>query len=103
MSSTTKPKLYRSRTDHVLAGVCGGLGQYLSIDPTLVRVFFVLLALAQGIGVVAYVLLWIVLPYEGQRDRIRADSLRSGAAEIAERARRLAIELRAAMHSSNPQ
>lgn len=58
-------KLYRSKTDHKIAGVCGGLGAYFNIDPTLLRVLFVFLALPGGLpGVLPYVLLWIVIPKE---------------------------------------
>lgn len=59
-------RLFRSRTDRVIAGVCGGLGQYLGIDPVLVRVFFVLFSLAGGAGPVVYLVLWLVIPNEEQ-------------------------------------
>lgn len=58
-------KLYRSKTDRKIAGVCGGLGQYFDIDPTLIRVAFVLLALPGGLpGVLPYFILWVVIPEE---------------------------------------
>lgn len=61
----TMKKLYRSRTDRKLAGVCGGLGEYLNIDPTIVRIGFILLGLPGGLpGVVPYFILWIVIPEE---------------------------------------
>lgn len=58
-------RLERSRSDRVLGGVCGGVARYLRLEATLVRVFFVLLALSDGIGVFLYLLLWIVLPAGG--------------------------------------
>ena len=61
----TEPrKLYRSRTNRQLAGVAGGLAQYFTIDPTLIRVLFVVFALVGGSGLVAYLVLWIVVPEE---------------------------------------
>lgn len=57
-------RLYRSRTDRMLAGVCGGIGQYLNIDPTLVRLAFVILAIWGGGGLLAYLIAWIVIPEE---------------------------------------
>ncbi len=58
-------KLYRSRTDRMVAGVCGGLGRYLGFDPTLVRLAFVLLVLfGVGAGLLAYLLMMIVMPLE---------------------------------------
>lgn len=62
MDSTRR--LYRSRTDHMIAGVCGGLGHYFGIDPTLVRLAFVILALAGMSGGLAYLIMWIVVPLE---------------------------------------
>jgi phage shock protein C len=59
-------KLYRSETNRMLAGVCGGLAQYLNIDVTLVRLFFVLLTLAVGSGVLLYIIMAVVIPSESQ-------------------------------------
>lgn len=57
-------RLYRTRGDRVLAGVCGGLGDYFNIDPTIVRLLFILLALAGGPGIIVYLVLWLVTPEE---------------------------------------
>ena len=57
-------RLYRSRTNRKLAGVCGGLAQYFNTDATLIRVLFVVLALLGGPGLVIYLVLWIVVPEE---------------------------------------
>jgi phage shock protein C len=56
--------LRRSSDDRLLAGVCGGLGRYLGVDPVLLRIAAVVLALANGLGLVAYVIAWIVIPEE---------------------------------------
>jgi phage shock protein C len=98
-------KLYRSRTDSMIAGVCGGLSRYLRINSTLVRLFFVLLGLAgNGIGVLIYLLLWIIIPLEGQRnDADLSETVRSGSQEIAERTRQMGDELREMVRHPNPQ
>jgi phage shock protein C len=57
-------RLYRSRTNRKLAGVCGGLAQYFTTDATLIRVLFVVLALLGGPGLVLYLLMWILVPEE---------------------------------------
>ena len=57
-------KYYRSRDDKVIAGVCGGLAKYFNVDPTLVRVGFFLFSLIYGVGVLVYILLAIIVPYE---------------------------------------
>ena len=55
-------KLYRSRTDKKIAGVCGGLADFFGIDSSLVRLFFILLFLFGGSGFLVYVILWIIVP-----------------------------------------
>jgi phage shock protein C len=55
----------RSRSERVIAGVCGGLGRYLGIDPMLLRVAFIILSLANGLGLIAYVVAWVAIPEEG--------------------------------------
>jgi phage shock protein C len=57
-------KLYRSRTDRKIAGVCAGIAEYLDIDPTLVRLVWVATVLFLCGGVVGYLIAWIVLPEE---------------------------------------
>jgi phage shock protein C len=58
-------KLYRSNKDKMIAGVCGGLGQYLSLDPTLIRLLFAVLAIfGVGSSIVLYIILMIVVPLE---------------------------------------
>ena len=57
-------KLHRSRIDRMIAGVCGGLAKYFDIDPTIVRVLFVVSIFIGGGGIVAYIILWIVVPEE---------------------------------------
>ena len=57
-------KLYRSRTNRKLGGVCGGLAQYFNTDAKLIRVLFVVLALLGGPGLVIYLLMWILVPEE---------------------------------------
>ena len=55
-------KITRSKTDRKIAGVCAGLAEYFGVDVTLVRVLFVVFALAGGPGLVAYIILWLVVP-----------------------------------------
>lgn len=55
-------KLTRSATDKYIAGVCGGVAAYFGIDANLVRIGMVLAALLLQVGVVAYLLLWLILP-----------------------------------------
>jgi phage shock protein PspC (stress-responsive transcriptional regulator) len=58
-------RLYRSRKDRMVAGVAGGLGEYFGIDPTLIRLGWVLLLIPGGLpGLLPYILCWIIIPRE---------------------------------------
>ena len=57
-------KLYRSKTNKVFAGICGGLGEYYDVDPTVLRLFWLLLVIFSGIfpGLIAYILAILLVP-----------------------------------------
>lgn len=57
-----QPRLTRSPTEKMVAGVCGGLADYFNIDPVVVRLIFVLVTLTSGLGLPVYVVLWIIMP-----------------------------------------
>ncbi len=57
-------RLYRSNTDKMIAGICGGLAQYLGVDPTIVRLVFLLLFFVGGSAIPIYLILWIITPLE---------------------------------------
>ena len=57
-------KLYRSRKNHIIAGVCGGLATYFNIDPTWIRLIFILLFFAGGSALLIYLLMWMLVPLE---------------------------------------
>jgi phage shock protein C len=64
-------KLYRSTTDKMIGGVAGGLAEYFDIDSTLIRVLFIVIVFLGGGGIIAYIILWIVVPqkpYEIPKD-----------------------------------
>jgi phage shock protein PspC (stress-responsive transcriptional regulator) len=63
MNETVK-RLYRSRKERMLGGVCAGLGEYLRVDPTLLRLLFILFTLMGGQGILAYLILWVIVPDE---------------------------------------
>jgi phage shock protein C len=58
-------RLMRSRTEVIIAGVCGGLAEYFGLDPVIVRLIFVLVTLTTGIGIIVYPVLWLVMPKAG--------------------------------------
>ena len=60
----TTHKLYRSKKDRKVAGVCGGLGEYLGTDATVIRVLFIVLAVLGGAGLIIYLAMWLIVPQE---------------------------------------
>ncbi|HSQ92931.1 MAG TPA: PspC domain-containing protein [Methanoregula sp.] len=56
-------RLYRSGKDRILGGICGGLGDYIDVDPTVIRLIWVVATLLSvGFGVVAYLIAWVLIP-----------------------------------------
>ena len=57
-------KLYRSKEDSKLAGICGGLGEFFPVDPTLIRLAVIFMAIATGIlpGIFTYIVGWVIIP-----------------------------------------
>ena len=59
-------RLYRSRKERIIGGVCGGLGNYFNIDPVFTRLILAVLFLCAGIGLLAYIIAWVIVPLEPQ-------------------------------------
>ena len=57
-------KIYRSRTDKKIAGVCGGLAKYLNMDPTVLRVIWAIIVVCGGAGLLAYIICALIIPEE---------------------------------------
>lgn len=64
MAAKNPKRLYRSRKERMIAGVCGGIAEYFNVDPTIVRLAWILLTFAGGAGIVAYIIAWIIVPEE---------------------------------------
>lgn len=92
-------KLYRSRTDRVLFGVCGGLADYFKIDAVIFRILFVLLVLADGAGLLIYLVLALVVPLEpessGQGAATLKEEAKDAAETVREKGKTLAEEIKA--------
>ena len=59
-----RKQLYRSRANRKIAGVCAGFAEYLDLDPTLVRILWVMLVIFGGCGLLGYIIAWIIMPEE---------------------------------------
>jgi len=55
-------RLYRSGKEKILGGVCGGIAEYFNIDPTIIRIIWILIVLGYGVGIIAYIIAWIIMP-----------------------------------------
>ncbi len=66
MNGLNGKRLYRSREGRLVAGVCAGLGDYFGIDATIVRLIFVALTVFAGMGVLLYVVAWLIIPEQGE-------------------------------------
>lgn len=69
MENNSYRRLTRSSTDRRIAGVCGGIASYLNIDPTVVRIIFLLALLFGGFGFWAYLIVWIAAPEDNRCER----------------------------------
>ncbi|MCD6247010.1 MAG: PspC domain-containing protein [Candidatus Diapherotrites archaeon] len=67
MSTTKKKRLYRSRKDRILGGVCGGIAEYMDTDPSLIRLLWVLVCLFWGLGIILYLAAWLIIPENPER------------------------------------
>jgi phage shock protein C len=66
-------KLYRSKTQRMAGGICGGLGHYMDIDPTVIRLIWVVMSLfTWGIGLLFYIVAWVIIPEEGAPDDVNS-------------------------------
>jgi phage shock protein C len=69
-NSVPYKKLWRSRKERKIAGVCGGLAYYLRVDPFWFRLIFVLFFLAVGTGLMVYLIMWLIIPLEPLEDNL---------------------------------
>jgi phage shock protein C len=95
-------RLYRSETERMLGGVCGGLAEYAGVDPTLIRVLMVALTFFGGAGIPIYLVMWILVPSQSKIGTAPGDVARSGVEEMKERARWGSQQLRRP-HREEPQ
>lgn len=82
MSKEVK-KLYRSRENRVIAGVCGGIGEYFGVDPTIVRLAWLLFIFAGGSGVIAYIIAALIIPERPAGEKAeKVKKSKTGGAEV---------------------
>ena len=87
-------RLYRSRSDRMIWGVCGGIANYFGIDPTIIRVIAILFLFAGGSGILAYIILAVVVPLESSPAREPRDVIKENVQEIKQTATRVGEDIR---------
>jgi phage shock protein C len=87
-------RLYRSRDDRLIFGVCGGLAKYFDIDPVIVRIITIVVALVTGVGILAYIVMGIVVPLESSQVSEPKDVIKENVEEYKQTASQLGDEIR---------
>ena len=100
-----KSTLYRSESDRMLGGVCGGLSDYLALDAVFIRLFFVLLFFGHGTGMMLYLILWIIMPGQSnaQAGKSFEDNIKASGENFGERVQTIGEEFGDAVRNPNPQ
>lgn len=104
MTPTTTPKktkLYRSESDRMIAGVCGGIATYFGVESSIVRLIFIAIILLGGSGVIAYLVLWLVLPGESDTSNEMEDIVKKNSAELKATASLVAKEAKETTNKSS--
>lgn len=91
-------RLYRSNDDKMVAGVCGGIGDYLNIDSIWIRLILVILIFMEGVGLLAYVILWILMPENPKHKNSERTIVEEKVHEVSQRISERKVEKN---HSSN--
>lgn len=93
--------LHRSSTNKVIAGVAGGLGEYFDIDPTFIRIVFLLLTFFGGSGILIYIVLWIIMPLDTSSSKNPNEHIKENVNEFKEAAHKFAQDIRATRKNHN--
>jgi len=92
-------RLYRSRSNRVVAGVAGGLGVAFNVDPVIVRLVFVVLGLMNGFGVLLYLAMWLLVPNENSTAADASEQVRESVGEMQTAAESLVQRVRGMFNS----
>lgn len=100
MAASTK-KLYRSEKNKVIGGVAGGLGEYLGIDPILIRILFLISILGGGFGIFVYLVMWLLIPSKGNVGKSTEQVAQANAEEMAKAAKDFGKRMEGTANSKN--
>lgn len=94
-------KLNRPVKDRVIGGVCAGIGEFFQIDPTIVRLIFVLITIFGGGGILLYLILWLIIPSESFSSELTKENIEKSADEIKDTAKEFAKNIKTDVKNIN--
>lgn len=94
LNSSDQTVLYRSKTNKIIAGVAGGLGEYFRIDPNIIRLLFIISLFFGGLGAIIYLLCWLIIPIEGFENKVADDYYKGNIEEIKQEAKNFTEEFK---------
>lgn len=94
-------KLYRSDSDKIIAGVCGGLAEYFEIDSTLIRLIFVILTIWGGVGLILYIIALIVMPSRSEKKKNDSSQKENTKEKLKERIDNVAYDIKEGLNKRN--
>ena len=100
-ASSTPQSLYRSSQNKIIAGVAGGLGEYFGIDPTIIRIIFIILTIFHGSGILIYLIMWLVLPLESRGSGTPETTVKNNLDEMKQKTQSFAHSLHFNLGSSS--
>ncbi len=93
-SKTTVSKLNRPEKNRVIGGVCAGLGEFFQVDPSIVRLIFILFTVFGGSGILLYLILWIIIPSDSSNSEITKENIKENVNDIKDRAQQFAKDIK---------
>ncbi len=96
-------RITKSKTDKVIDGVCGGIAEYFGVDSVIVRLIFIVLVFLNGLGLILYIILVIIMPGAGQVDRPPKETIQENVQDIGERVKEAGEGLGQAFSRTNEE
>lgn len=100
-SNSTLKRIYRVQDNKIVGGVASGIGEYFTVDPTIIRVLFVLLALFGGSGIFLYIVLWIIMPSQNDLNAKGKDAIYSNFEDMKQTAQQTVNTLNKSTNGEN--
>jgi phage shock protein C len=94
-----KSRIYRSESNRILGGVCGGLGEFLGINPIFIRIFFIIWTVLGEFSILVYLILWVVIPTQSASE----SGEKFGTEELGVRIRQVVDEIRVMVHQPSSE